>query len=72
MTPEQKNAVWQQVRDMCERLDFGRLEIVVQGGVPVRAERVIQQIKFDVTISKQQVDKNDLPTSDIVQVIKIT
>lgn len=39
---------WDRLMKLAQRIDFGRIEVIIQNGKPVRVEVVVKQIKLDV------------------------
>jgi len=39
---------WDRLMKIAQRIDFGRIEIILQNGKPIRIEVVVKQIKLDV------------------------
>lgn len=39
---------WDHLMKIAQRIDFGRVEVVIQNGKPIRVEMAIKQIKLDV------------------------
>ena len=39
---------WDCLMKLAHRIDFGRVEVILQNGKPIRAELIVKQIKLDV------------------------
>lgn len=47
MPPQKQPKEWDRLRKVLERIPYGEITIVMQGGRPVRVEAAIKTIKLD-------------------------
>lgn len=47
MDSQTKNEHWARLVQVVEKVEYGRIELIIKDGVPIRAEVVVKQIKLD-------------------------